>query len=136
MTERNKPGSPCINVCQLDPVTQLCIGCYRTIEEIAGWMTYTDDQRATINNALSARRAKYGIALAAMPDEMAHQSAGQRKRCGTCNAEFACGAGNSGGQCWCGRLPHITPPIIVGDRCLCPKCLIDAVEKCGSGGQK
>jgi predicted Fe-S protein YdhL (DUF1289 family) len=29
--------SPCINVCKMDERTGLCIGCQRTIDEIAGW---------------------------------------------------------------------------------------------------
>ncbi len=29
--------SPCIGVCQMDPVTELCRGCWRTIGEIASW---------------------------------------------------------------------------------------------------
>ena len=29
--------SPCINICILDPDKDLCIGCYRTAEEISKW---------------------------------------------------------------------------------------------------
>lgn len=29
--------SPCINVCELDPRTDVCIGCGRTLDEIAEW---------------------------------------------------------------------------------------------------
>jgi uncharacterized protein len=136
MTERNKPDSPCINVCRLDPVMPLCVGCYRTIEEISGWMTYTDEQRAAVSSVLAGRRARHTIDVVAMPGEMARQSSGQKKHCGKCNAEFACGSGTPEGRCWCESLPRITPPIIASDRCLCPKCLIDAIGKCGSGGKK
>lgn len=129
MTERNKPDSPCINVCSLDPVTQVCVGCYRTIEEIAGWMTYTDDQRAAISHVLSARRTKYGTDEAATGNQMAPQSADRKRRCGRCNAEFRCGLLSPGGQCWCASLPHTSPPIVTSDKCLCPKCLTDAIEK-------
>lgn len=36
--------SPCVNVCQLENRmhNMICIGCLRTQEEIADWMTYTD----------------------------------------------------------------------------------------------
>jgi iron complex transport system substrate-binding protein len=51
--------SPCVNLCKLDPATQLCVGCYRTIEEIAGWTTYSDEQRAAIRSALPARGATF-----------------------------------------------------------------------------
>ena len=29
--------SPCISVCRMDPSTQLCEGCLRTLDEIASW---------------------------------------------------------------------------------------------------
>ena len=39
--------SPCICVCTMDQATGLCIGCYRTIDEIAGWSVMGDaDKRA------------------------------------------------------------------------------------------
>lgn len=136
MTERNNPDSPCIDICRLDPATQVCLGCYRTIEEIAGWMTYSVDQKAVIRSALPVRRIKYSIDEAATQDQMASKISNQRQRCGKCNAEFSCGLLTPGGQCWCANLPHVTPPIIPGNQCLCPKCLTDAVEKCASGGRK
>ncbi len=32
-----KPPSPCIKVCVIDPVSELCIGCGRDISEISLW---------------------------------------------------------------------------------------------------
>ena len=29
--------SPCLSVCQMDEVTGLCLGCFRTLEEIGQW---------------------------------------------------------------------------------------------------
>jgi predicted Fe-S protein YdhL (DUF1289 family) len=41
------PPSPCISICRMDAVTGLCEGCFRTLEEIAGWgMMADDDKRA------------------------------------------------------------------------------------------
>jgi uncharacterized protein len=34
--------SPCIGVCRMDPVTQLCEGCLRTLDEIAAWSRMED----------------------------------------------------------------------------------------------
>ncbi len=36
--------SPCVNVCHLENRVHnmICIGCLRTQEEIADWMTYTE----------------------------------------------------------------------------------------------
>ena len=47
--------SPCKNVCVLDPVTGLCVGCWRTIGEIAGWAGFTDGERQRIMGELGAR---------------------------------------------------------------------------------
>jgi len=39
--------SPCICVCTMDPATGLCLGCYRTLDEIAAWSGMSDaDKRA------------------------------------------------------------------------------------------
>jgi uncharacterized protein len=29
--------SPCISLCRMSSTTQLCLGCFRTLDEIAGW---------------------------------------------------------------------------------------------------
>ena len=47
--------SPCINICKLDE-NKICIGCFRTIDEIANWTKYTDDQKLKINDELENRR--------------------------------------------------------------------------------
>jgi len=42
------PASPCINICILD-AHGYCVGCYRTIEEIAAWGRMSaSDQRAVL----------------------------------------------------------------------------------------
>lgn len=48
--------TPCINVCVIDPETGLCAGCGRTLGEIAGWASLTDDERLRIMARLAARR--------------------------------------------------------------------------------
>ncbi|HET9471032.1 MAG TPA: DUF1289 domain-containing protein [Usitatibacter sp.] len=52
-------ASPCNKVCILDPATQTCTGCFRTIEEIAAWGALGDAERAEIVAALPARRARF-----------------------------------------------------------------------------
>ena len=44
MAEVVESKSPCVNVCHLENRVHnmICIGCLRTQEEIADWMTYTD----------------------------------------------------------------------------------------------
>jgi acyl dehydratase len=49
-------ASPCIDVCRMNPSTGLCDGCFRTIDEIAGWSSFDDPHRATVLTQAQARR--------------------------------------------------------------------------------
>ena len=49
--------SPCINVCVLDTASGYCTGCLRSLDEIAGWATFSDDERRAVWEALARRRA-------------------------------------------------------------------------------
>jgi predicted Fe-S protein YdhL (DUF1289 family) len=49
-------ASPCTSVCKIDPADGLCIGCHRTIEEIASWGAMTDEQRRVVWAELRVRR--------------------------------------------------------------------------------
>ncbi|MGA7974767.1 MAG: DUF1289 domain-containing protein, partial [Pseudolabrys sp.] len=40
--------TPCVKVCTLDARAGLCLGCGRTIDEIAGWGAMSADERARI----------------------------------------------------------------------------------------
>lgn len=40
--------SPCIGVCSMDDLTGLCLGCYRTIEEIQGWWDMDADAKKAV----------------------------------------------------------------------------------------
>ncbi len=46
--------SPCINICKLDE-NKICIGCYRTLDEIANWTKYTDEQKQAVITQLQSR---------------------------------------------------------------------------------
>ncbi|MGV3481158.1 MAG: DUF1289 domain-containing protein [Sphingobium sp.] len=48
-------ASPCTKVCMLDPATQWCRGCGRTIGEIAEWGAATPERREAILAALPDR---------------------------------------------------------------------------------
>ncbi|MGE5669065.1 MAG: DUF1289 domain-containing protein [Betaproteobacteria bacterium] len=50
-------ASPCVSVCRIDEVTGLCVGCQRTLDEIAAWATLDDDARREIWVAITQRRA-------------------------------------------------------------------------------
>jgi predicted Fe-S protein YdhL (DUF1289 family) len=47
--------TPCVNICLLDADTGLCVGCDRTIEEIARWATMSEVERRPIMAMLPAR---------------------------------------------------------------------------------
>ena len=48
--------SPCIGVCQLDGKTQRCVGCGRTIDEIASWSSLSEAERRDIMARLEKSR--------------------------------------------------------------------------------
>jgi predicted Fe-S protein YdhL (DUF1289 family) len=48
--------TPCIDVCQIDRKTGLCIGCKRSRDEIARWSRIGDDERRRIMAELPARQ--------------------------------------------------------------------------------
>ena len=50
--------SPCTNVCEMDPASGLCRGCFRTLDEIAAWGTLDDDARRAVMAELPQRRAR------------------------------------------------------------------------------
>jgi uncharacterized protein len=47
--------TPCIRVCTVDPDTGVCVGCNRTLDEIAAWASYTHAERRAIMAALPLR---------------------------------------------------------------------------------
>ena len=51
--------SPCINVCQMDELTGLCSGCFRTIDEITVWAGVDDSRRRGILAAIAKRRQEH-----------------------------------------------------------------------------
>lgn len=55
--KRHSIPSPCVNICVVHPETRLCTGCARTIDEIAGWAKYSDDERQAIMEDLPNREA-------------------------------------------------------------------------------
>ena len=49
--------TPCVKVCVVDGESALCLGCFRTLEEIAGWSRLTPQRREAIMAELADRRA-------------------------------------------------------------------------------
>lgn len=53
--KRQEVDSPCIKICTVHPVERLCIGCLRSIEEIATWGRMTPEARQAIMAELPSR---------------------------------------------------------------------------------
>ena len=51
--------SPCVQVCEFDPVIGLCRGCYRDLDEIALWSQLSPGQKQQILDRLQARRLQF-----------------------------------------------------------------------------
>jgi predicted Fe-S protein YdhL (DUF1289 family) len=48
--------SPCVSVCAVDPAGGYCLGCYRTLDEIAAWINFDSAERLAVWDAIAARR--------------------------------------------------------------------------------
>ena len=53
---RSEVESPCVKLCVLLPEARICLGCHRTVDEIARWSRMTSDERRVIMAALPARK--------------------------------------------------------------------------------
>ena len=52
-------ASPCVKVCIVDGGSGLCLGCKRTLTEIADWSRLTDARRAQIMAQLETRELPF-----------------------------------------------------------------------------
>ena len=53
--------TPCIAVCMMDPRTNLCFGCGRTLPEIARWHRMDNAERLALMAELPARMEQAGL---------------------------------------------------------------------------
>ncbi|MBR7801809.1 DUF1289 domain-containing protein [Undibacterium fentianense] len=53
----NEIPSPCIKLCQIGP-DQLCLGCLRTLDEIAAWSRASNELKLEIHKQISLRRER------------------------------------------------------------------------------
>jgi len=59
--------SPCINVCTMDPERGVCLGCCRTLDEIAAWGAMPDADQARILAQLPERRVRLNVPEVPVP---------------------------------------------------------------------
>jgi predicted Fe-S protein YdhL (DUF1289 family) len=55
-----RPESPCTKICTLD-AAGICIGCLRTVPEIASWGSMTSAEQWQLLGILEQRRARRGL---------------------------------------------------------------------------
>jgi predicted Fe-S protein YdhL (DUF1289 family) len=53
--------SPCVDVCHMSVPLGVCVGCCRTLEEIARWSEMSDAERSSVIAELPRRRAALGL---------------------------------------------------------------------------
>jgi predicted Fe-S protein YdhL (DUF1289 family) len=57
---KKKIKSPCQLICTYD-TDHVCVGCYRSAEEVANWDSYSDEQkRKVLDNTIKRREEKGG----------------------------------------------------------------------------
>jgi len=55
---RAEVNSPCKKICVIHRISELCIGCYRTAEEIELWNSYSEKERNKLIRELPLRESK------------------------------------------------------------------------------
>jgi uncharacterized protein len=53
--------SPCVGVCQINAKTKFCLGCWRSLREVAHWSRYSDDEKRAVLVSLRERQAEAGV---------------------------------------------------------------------------
>lgn len=53
-------GSPCVSVCLLDG-DDVCVGCFRTADEITDWVMLDDDARRQVIDRSRERMRRAGV---------------------------------------------------------------------------
>ena len=55
---RDEVESPCIKVCQIHPGERICVGCFRTIQEIGTWNIMSPEERRAVMADLPSRAGR------------------------------------------------------------------------------
>jgi uncharacterized protein len=55
LRRRREMDSPCVDVCVIHRAAKICVGCYRTGDEIAQWSRLSPEQRSAIRADLPER---------------------------------------------------------------------------------
>jgi predicted Fe-S protein YdhL (DUF1289 family) len=55
----NAVASPCVNICRMDADNAICVGCFRTLDEITQWSRAADSDKLAILAAVEKRRNEH-----------------------------------------------------------------------------
>jgi hypothetical protein len=53
--KRDEVESPCVKLCVVHPEARLCVGCYRSIDEIGAWSRMSPEARRAVMTELPGR---------------------------------------------------------------------------------
>lgn len=56
--KRDEVESPCVKLCVVHPEARLCVGCYRSIDEIGAWSRMTPEARRAVMEELPGRASQ------------------------------------------------------------------------------
>jgi len=70
----NKPISPCISICKIDPITGYCYGCARTNEEKKMWKDETTKENWKLENLKAIQTRMSGWQLETFKESYKHKS--------------------------------------------------------------
>lgn len=52
----NTVKSPCVKICELNYQSEICIGCFRTLDEIGQWTVYSDREKLSVLKECETRK--------------------------------------------------------------------------------
>lgn len=56
--KRDEIASPCVKLCVVHPEERICVGCFRTIDEISTWSRKSHEERAALIQELPNRAGR------------------------------------------------------------------------------
>jgi predicted Fe-S protein YdhL (DUF1289 family) len=56
--KRDEVQSPCVKLCVIHPEASICVGCHRSLDEIARWSRMTPDERIAVMTQLPGRKGQ------------------------------------------------------------------------------
>ena len=56
--KRDEIDSPCVKLCSIHPRERICVGCYRSMEEIGAWSSLSTEVRLEIMAKLPSRASR------------------------------------------------------------------------------